>query len=156
VSTRQRRVRELAARLETLRLARNADVSLLGFLAGTLHALDRADQLNYNPGRAKPDVKVFEAEFRRALKAIRRGVDRPRPWRAGFYFFSALMRLAALNERLDKRFGKQLDIAAAIRIEVNKLKHDLEVHPAAPLSVGFDGALRVASAMCDRMERGLR
>ena len=66
------------------------------------------------------------------------------------------MRLAALNERLDKRFGKPLNIAAAVRRAVNMLKHDLGAHPGSPLSVTFEHALDISEAMCRRLERGLR
>ena len=156
MNTRRRRVRDLAARLAALRPATAPDVALYGFMAGALHALERAEQLGYNRARAQPDLASFQSEFRRTLKAIGKGVERPRPWLAGFYFFAALMRLAALNERLDKRFDKRLDIAKGVRREVNKLKHDLSVHPARPLSVGIDNAIEVAAALCNRIERASR
>ena len=45
---------------------------------------------------------------------------------AGFYLDSALMRLAALNERIDTYLGKKHDTAQQIRRLVNEIKHEVD------------------------------
>ncbi len=159
VNTRRDHVRRLARRLAALKSSDRRDVSLLGLMAGALHLLDRAAQLGYADQRGtSPDVATFAGEFHTTLKALGRGVELPRQWRAGFYFISALFRLAALNPRLRDRFprGWPDDVARSnLMQDVNRLKHSLRAHPISRLTTRFGLALAIADAMCTRLERGL-
>src|SRR5512142_1796822 len=119
-------VRALAARLAALGPRTNAQISLVGFTAGALHGLDRAAQLNFDDSRSRPIPQQFAREFKTTLKAISRGGGRPDAWLAGFYLHSAMLRLAAVNERLNKLLRTKDDRARAIRRAANSLKHDVD------------------------------
>jgi len=128
-------------------------------MAGALHALDRAVQLGYHDRRGRmPNVRAFASEFRSTLKDIGRGRSLPEQWRAGFYFLSALFRLAALIDRLRKRFGKWPDnrTRSNLMADVDRIKHNPIAHPVARLATQFDDALAVADAIGVRLEQRLR
>jgi hypothetical protein len=61
-----------------------------------------------------------------ALEALTHGLPVDASWLAGFYLDSALMRLAALNERIDTYLGKKHDTAQQIRRLVNEIKHEVD------------------------------
>ena len=69
-------------------------------MAGALYSLEKADRLGYPDKRGQaPNLPFFEREFSSALKKIGKGEQPPQLWRAGFWFISALVRLAPLRER---------------------------------------------------------
>src|SRR2546422_591207 len=90
MTTRRRNIRAWAARLGDVRRRTDADVSLLGIMAGALYSLDRADQLGYQDARGQSrDLGFFASEFSATLKSLGKGHQPPRGWLAGFYFISA-------------------------------------------------------------------
>ena len=147
----RRFISELAERLTELRPKTAAEVSLLGFMAGALHALDRAAQLNYDDSRARPDRQAFAREFRGTVKAVARQRARANAWLAGFYLDSALMRLAALNTRLNKLLGTSDDRVRSVRRIVNSLKHDVDAHIGRPWNLRFSDAIGAAKILSDRL-----
>jgi hypothetical protein len=62
------------------------------------------------------------------------------------------MRLAALNERIDKMSGEKQDHAAKIRQVVNKLKHDIDAHVRGDWSINFSDAITAATVFCCELE----
>jgi hypothetical protein len=144
-------IKGLAERLVQLRPKTAAQISLIGFMAGALHALDRAAQLNYDDARAKPDQDQFAAEFRTTMKAVSRGRVRPNAWLAGFYLDSALMRMAALNARLNKLLGTKDDRVRTVRRIVNSFKHDVDAHIGKPWKLQFHNAIGAAKILGDRL-----
>ncbi len=149
-----------AAHLANLRprTGHPGDVNLLGIIAGALFSLRNADRLGYRDprGLAPPERKFFEKEFRLVLKALGRGDpdDQLRQaWRAGFYFISALVRLAPLAERLKLPPSEAL---RHLRDDVNWFKHRKKQHPVSPMQTSWDEALKVARDVCEALERRLK
>jgi hypothetical protein len=128
---------------------------LLGFTAGALHALDRAAQLNFDDSRTRPVDSAFAREFRITLNAIARGRGRPNAWLAGFYLHSAMLRIAAVNERLNNLLGAREDRTHLIRRAVNSLKHHVDAHISGRRTVPYAEVLRGARVVCERLERAL-
>jgi hypothetical protein len=150
--TRERQmISGLAGRLTELHPKIPTHVSLLGFMAGALHALDRAAQLNYSDARAQPERERFAAEFRTSIRAIARRRRRPNAWLAGFYLDSALMRLSALNTRLNKVLGTDDDRIRVVRRIVNSLKHEPDAHIAKGWTLRFTDAIGAAKILSDRL-----
>jgi len=145
-------VRNLATRLRALNPRTNAQVSLVGFATGALHALDRAAQLNFDDARAKPSATEFGKEFKKVLAAISRGRGRPNAWLAGFYLHSAMLRLAAVNERLNKLLRTRDDRVRSVRRAVNSLKHHVDAHISGKRTVLYAEVLRAAEIVCQRLE----
>ena len=150
-SAERKTIRGLAERFDEIRPATAAQVSLVGFMVGALHALDRAAQLNYDDARAQPRQDQFALEFRTSMKAVARGRARPNAWLAGFYLDSALMRLAALNTRLNKLLGTRDDRVRTVRRIVNSLKHDVDAHIGRAWQLRFSDAIGAAKVLGDRL-----
>src|SRR6266700_941927 len=119
-------IRALAAKLQTLTPRDSNQIALLGFMVGVLYSLDRAVALGFEDTRMKLDAAVERTEHRRTLQALTQGSTVDAPWLAGFYLDSAMMRLAALNERIGTYLGANHDVAAQIRKLVNKIKHEVD------------------------------
>ena len=147
----RRTISSLAERLLDLHPKTAAQVSLLGFMAGALHALDRAAQLNYDDARSYPDRKHFATEFRTTVRAVARRRARPNAWLAGFYLDSALMRLSALNTRLNEVLGTEDDRIRVVRRIVNNLKHDPDAHIGTGWNLRFGDAIGAAKILSDRL-----
>ena len=149
-------IRALASRVGGLQPRTKAEVSLVGFIAGALHALDRAAQLNYDDARSRPVLAEFASEFRTTLKSIKRGARRPNAWLGGFYLHSAMLRIDAVNVRLNKVPGAGPFTPTATHAAANSLKHDADAHLSGTKNVSFAVALRDAQAVCRGLERALR
>jgi hypothetical protein len=141
----------LAERLVDLHPKTAAHVSLLGFMVGALHALDRAAQLNYDDDRARPDRDLFAREFRATVRAVARRRARSNAWSAGFYLDSALMRLGAINARLNKLLGTNDDRLRVVRRIVNGFKHDVDAHIGRGWTLRFSDAVGAAKILSDRL-----
>lgn len=144
-------IRALARLLQSQEPKTDAKISLIGFMVGALFALDLAASLGYHDERSRPDPSAFATEFGEALAAVAAGTAVQAPWQAGFYYNSALMRLAALNERIDKTAGDERDDGAAIRRSVNSLKHHVDAHISGQRPIAFADAVRLAKVLCDRL-----
>ena len=137
-------VRALAGRIGSLHPKSDAQIANVGLMAGALYALERAVELGYDDTRSAPNPNGFAKEFREALGALSRGSPVPDAWLSGFYFHSAIMRLAALNERLDRA----KDVAAKSRNSVNSLKHEADAHISGRRTIAFAQALKEAEDLC--------
>jgi hypothetical protein len=138
----------LANRLARLRPTSNTDIANVGFMAGALYALSRALDLRYDDARASPDPQSMAREFTATAVALASNQEPPAPWLAGFYFHAGTMRLAALNERLDR----DKDVAAKVRRSVNSLKHDPDAQISGHRTVTFDIALKAAEDLFGILE----
>ena len=95
--------------------------------------LDRAAALGYSDSRNMAKKATLAPEFVRNAVAVAKSESLEPVWLAGFYFSSALMRISALNERIDTmakaRAGSaKRDIAKKVRKTVNMLKHETDAH----------------------------
>jgi hypothetical protein len=143
---------ELAIRLGRLQVASEDEIAAQGFMLGAVYSLGQAAKLQYSDLRNVAGKDVLAVEFVRTAAALASN-QLPEPtWLAGFYFSSALMRIAALNERLDKMVGRKVDGAVEIRRTVNKLKHRTDAHIRGDWTVTFAGTLQSLSNLCQQLE----
>jgi hypothetical protein len=168
-------IQALARRLAALDPKTDVLTDLLGLMGGALYALDRAAELGFDDARATPDRDQFAAEFRETLRAIGAGTAAPMPWRAGFYYVSALLRLHALDERIahvptDKgRWGTprsaeekvcqevarraHAELAGKLKVVVELLKHEPAAHMGRSWPFLFGDAVQFATGLCDLLEQ---
>jgi hypothetical protein len=113
-----KRIEQLLIHLDA---GNRAELALFGFIVGALYALHKAIMFGYTD-RGEDNW----AELRQiAEKVSHQDEITEIDWLSGFYFNSAIMRLAAIGERMYRYAGKQRDITPHIRKEVNRLKHDV-------------------------------
>jgi hypothetical protein len=148
-------IRALAARLLKLTPRDSNQIALLGFMVGVLYSLDRAVAFGFTDQRMKLDPGVERAEHRRVLEALENHASLDTPWLAGFYLDSAIMRLSALNERIDKYLGTNRDVAEKIRKVVNKIKHDIDAGVQSGWAVGFRDVLKATEDLCTQLEKAI-
>jgi hypothetical protein len=143
---------DLATRLSQLQVGSKDEIAAKGFMLGAIFSLGQAAQLQYSDSRNTAGKAALAAEFARTAAALATNQSPEPIWLAGFYFSSALMRIAALNERLDKMAGSKVDAAPMIRQTVNKLKHRPDAHVIGDWTVTFAGALGALSGQCGQLE----
>ena len=149
-------VRSFAARVATLHPKNKAHTSLVGLMAGALHALDRATDFHFDDARGKPVPREFAHEFRKALEAIAKGRARPDAWLSGFYLHSAMLRLQPINEKLDDLLSESETRVTSVGEAVNSIKHNQAAHISGKNTVPFAAVLRSAEIACERLERLMR
>ena len=149
-------IRGLANRMAALTPQNPGEVALLAFAAGTLYALSRAAELRFDDARMTPDLTKTPQELRTVLAAIGSGTIVPDAWLSGFHVDSAMMRLAALNERIDKYLGQKRDLAQRIRQIVNDLKHDIDAGIASGWKIKFADVLKGAEDLCGLLEQAIK
>lgn len=148
-------LKALAKRMSTL-APRNADeTALLAFMAGVIYALTRAAQLEFDDARMAPDLSKVPPELRQTLSDVGGDAAPPDPWLSGFYLDSAMMRLAALNERLDKYLGAKRNLASKVSKLVNKLKHDVDAGITDGWKMSFTEVVTTTSDLCGLLEMGI-
>ena len=140
-------VRTLAGDLAALPRETAADVELIGFMMGALYALEQAALLEYNDRRATPNARAFAQEFGVALTDLAEGRTPPTAWRAGFFINSGLMRLASLNERVDKYAGKRRDLTPSVRRAVNRMKHEVDSYISKGGNITLGDAVKAAAIL---------
>ena len=124
-------------------------------MAGTLYALGRAVGLGFDDARMTPDLALVPAELRSTLTAIAGASGSPDAWLSGFYIDSAMMRLGALNERIDKYLATKRDVAEKVRKVVNSLKHDVDADITSGWDVRFADVLKAAEDLCGLLEQAI-
>jgi hypothetical protein len=124
-------------------------------MAGALYALERAVELGFNDERMKLDLATERAEQKSTLEALERASAPGNPWLAGFYLDSAILRLSALNERVDKYLGTNHDVATQIRRLVNKIKHEVDADIGSGWSIKFSDVLTSTKDLCGLLERAI-
>lgn len=122
------RIFEIAHIISEIEITTQEEKSLVGLLLGAVFSLENAISLNYEDRTGENLPRNYIEELRKIAKRIELNEElEEREWLAGYYFDSAVQRLAALNERVSKYiFGKKQDISSVIRREVNRMKHDIE------------------------------
>ena len=91
----------IAARLARLNAVTDDEIAAQGFMLGATYGLDRAAALGYSDSRNTAKKATLAPEFVRNAVALAKSEPLEPVWLAGFYFSSALMRISALNERID-------------------------------------------------------
>jgi len=118
-----RRLHGLTAELPAIR-------ELLDYLYGAVHALARAHALNYRD-RTGPLPGDYQANMlKRMHRAILGRLSYHGPWLAGFYFNSAIQRLAAAYHRTRRAVPCQSEgfkhaHLDKVNEDVDDLKHDI-------------------------------
>jgi len=148
-------VRRLAGRMAALRPTTPEEIALLAFMAGTLYGLGRAVELRFDDARMTPDIPKAPSELRDTFAANAGGSAPPDAWLSGFYFDSAIMRISALRERVNKYLGTKPDVAQKVHNVVNKLKHDVDADIAVGWSIRFADVLKAAEDLCGLLEKAI-
>jgi hypothetical protein len=112
----------------------NDHLALVAFMAGALHSLTRAIQCRFDDARMTPDLNEALSELSGVLARVIRSAAPPRAWLSGYYIDSAMMRIAALGERLGKHLGVAHPLSSKIPDVVNSMKHDVD----AGITLGWD------------------
>ena len=147
------RVSRLATQLAALAPKGEDLATLLAFMAGALYALGLAVGLEFDDARMTPTGSAIAAEVHDALVALATAGSPPAPWRSGFYVDSALMRLAAIDERLSKYLKRQRILPAGIADTVNHLKHDTDAGIRQGWRIRFDDLLGAAEVLTAELVR---
>ena len=148
-------IRTLASRLLTLTPRDSNQIALRGLIVVVLYSLERAVELGFEDTRMKLDSAVERAEHQRTLEALERGLSLDAQWLAGFYLDSAIMRLSALNERVDTYLGTNQDVAAKIRKVVNRIKHDVDAGITSGWNIRFADVLKASEDLCALLEKAI-
>lgn len=148
-------IRTLAGKLQPLTPRDSNQIALLGFMVGVLYSLDRAVALGFEDTRMKLDATVERTEHRRTLQVLTQGSTVEAAWLAGFYLDSAMMRLAALNERIDIYLGANHDVAAQVRKLVNKIKHEVDAGIGRGWTIKFADVLKATEDLCILLEKAI-
>ena len=140
-------VNQVASQISALRPANDSELALIAHLVGAAHSLRKAVDISpdgYSDEHALPDFRDRVMATATAIASPDASVD-PR-WEAGYFFNSALMRIASVNDRLGKYEGDRPDFTPEVRREVNRIKHDVE-GILAGRQVGLDDALSSLSEL---------
>ena len=148
-------IRGFAARVAKLAPRDANEVALVGFMAGALYALERAAHCGFDDARMKLTLVLERSELKKTLAALEGGRPLGEPWLAGFYLDSAVLRLSALNERIDKHLGTNHDIAKKIRRLVNQIKHEVDAGIGQGWSVTFADVLKSKEDLCGLLEQAV-
>jgi hypothetical protein len=150
------RLRDLASRLSRLETTSPEETALLSFFAGAVYALNEASSLGYGVDSSRSFASSLDRGTRSVLKAVASDDSVDADWLGGYYFNDALMRLAALNERVDKYAAQGRDLAPSVRQAVNDLKHDIDPHIEEGLDIGLNDVLEAAEVLVSAFEKDLR
>jgi hypothetical protein len=142
----------MGRQLSQLPFAEHDEIAAAGFVVGAIYALHRATMLEYSDDRNKSLPPALQAEFGRAAQALGKDESPEQIWLAGFYFSSGLMRVAALNERLDKMANRKRDIALQVRRVVNKLKHEPDAHVRGDWTILFGEVVELTGKLLNEFE----
>lgn len=150
----QQRVREAAGRLGCL-IATNPDErAILSFAIGAAYSLDKALAIGFADRTGKALPLDFSIDLHQVSLAISESRDpAPQVWVAGFYFNSALLRLAAVAERVTiYKTGSRQDLLPAVRREVNSMKHRVDAFLRTGRTVSSADAVRALLTVVDVLE----
>ncbi len=153
-----RDVRALAERLAQLSPPTEDEQAVLGFAVGAAYSIERATQLG---AQAEFVVADYGDQLRSAALAVSEGKEPSPGWLRNYHLNSAVQRLDALRERLQKITGRPSlggkhwrpakYEAERIGDDVNKMKHEL----ASFLKDGRRATLRDAERVLERVVAGL-
>jgi hypothetical protein len=148
------RLQEIAQRISKVHPAEDAEVAFVNLIAGAIYALHQAAKLDYDDNRANPNPDVSKQEFRRSVINISQGLLPEDAWLAGFYLNSALLRMAPLNERINKQTHTTYNITNIRRL-VNKIKHEPDAQMGQMWHVTLIDAVDALEVLCKRLEESL-
>jgi hypothetical protein len=147
-------IRTLASRLQKLHLRNINEIALIGFMLGILYALERAMRFNFRDERMNLNHDDERTEIKNTLEQLALGSDPDERWLSGFYLDSAIMRLAALNERVAKYVEMEHDHREIRRI-VNKIKHEVDAGITSGWDFKLSDVLRATDDLCGLLERSI-
>jgi len=168
-----RDVRALAEALKDVRID-DETVALAGQLTGAVFGMQCAVEFEHRSRQVAGARRAlsYRAELRRSQLALSRSERPGRAWLAGFYFNSALARIAAAADRMTKKLkggrtlreraeNRQALFARTPEVEtvyqaVNDLKHDFEGRSAkddVTIAVAMDALRAVIEVACDKWPR---
>src|SRR5262245_43157570 len=149
-----KRLHEIAQRISKVHPVEDAEIAFVNLMAGAIYALHQAAKLDYDDNRANPNPDVSKQEFRRSVINISQGLSPEDAWLAGFYLNSALLRMAPLNERINKQTRTKHDITDIHRL-VNKIKHEPSAQMGRAWHVTLTDAVDALEVLCKRLEDSL-
>jgi len=120
---------------------------LVAFMAGALYSLGRAIQCRFNDARMVPEMQPLATELVDVLSQIEQSKEPPRPWLSGYFIDSAMMRIAALGERLGKQIGPAKPLGPEVPNAVNSMKHAVDAGITEGWEVRFAHVLRDAEVL---------
>lgn len=147
----QNRLQAIAHRVGKIRPEGNAEIALANLLTGALYALHEAAKLNYDDKRANPNPEASKREFKQSAINISKGTSPDDEWLAGFYLNSALLRMAPLNERINKHTQTEHDMTDLRRL-VNKIKHEPDAQMGQAWHLTLIDAVDALEELCERLE----
>jgi hypothetical protein len=117
----------LISRLSKLVPQNEKEVALVGYVAGAIYSL--REVINHSEGSYSDEHELpgFQDILHHAIIDLANEKEVPHTWwLSGYYFNSALNRVSSLNDRIGKYVGGREDYTPSVRIEVNRLKHDVD------------------------------
>ncbi|MBZ0104622.1 hypothetical protein MELA_01279 [Candidatus Methylomirabilis lanthanidiphila] len=145
------RLHAIADRISKIEPKRNAEIAILNLMTGAVFATYQAAKLDYDDDRANPNPDESKREFKRSAIGISRGKSPHRAWCAGFYMNSALLRIAPINERINKHTHTVHDIPK-IRQLVNKIKHEPDAQIGRAWHIKLIDVVDALELLCKRLE----
>jgi hypothetical protein len=141
-----------AEQLSGLQPSKQDEIAAIGFMVGAVYALLNAARLGYDDARNTHGASALKEEFARTASALARNTSPENAWLAGFYFSSALMRIAALHERIViMRTGKRKRKTIEVGRIVNKLKHETDAHVRGDWQIKFANVVDVSGKLIDEL-----
>ena len=150
----QNQLQAIAHRVGKIRPEGNAEIALANLMTGALYALYEAAKLNYDDKRANPNPEVSKQEFQQSAVNISKGTLTHDEWLAGFYLNSALLRMAPLNERINRHTQTEHDIPELRRL-VNKIKHEPDAQMGQAWHLTLINVVDALEELCERLENAV-
>jgi hypothetical protein len=145
------RLQVISERASKIRPVTNAEIASMNLLVGVIYSLQQAAKLDYDDNRANPDPRISTQEFRHSVIKMSQGVTPDVAWLAGYYLNSAILRLAPLNERINKHSHTEYDITDVRRLN-NKIKHEPEAQMGAEWHITLGDVVDASDILCKRLE----
>ena len=117
----------IAKRLAALNPRNDSELALFSHLVGATHSIRKAVDLStdgYSDEHLLPNFADRVLSTAKGMTSPNSSLDPA--WEAGYYFNSAIARIAAVNDRLGKYIGDRTNFTPEVHREVNRIKHDVE------------------------------
>jgi hypothetical protein len=120
------RLKKVAQTLSTISSTHPHIIALKGWAVGATYAVIKAVQLDY---RERFEWNEHDTEYQEVVCLLSEGKEltseKACHWLAGFFFNSALQRIASFDDKMRKGFEKSGMIPDNIRRQCNKIKHEV-------------------------------
>jgi hypothetical protein len=125
--------------------------AVVGFLVGAVYSLRRAIDLGFADRTGSKVVADYPQELQRIASRLASSSDLSdeQAWSSGFYFNSALNRIAALSECIGKYLHDRPDLTPNVRRQVNRFKHALDCVVREGRTVGLAEAVAAICSLTD-------